>query len=171
MAWSNPILLGATIPEEMPPQSSYSVRVEVQQQDAPDPWASNHNCTKGTMITGWETPVKLVVDGVEMDRDQTCLGSSGDKGTVRVTIPGLSPGTHDIKLQALSVGGSAYDTADPDPEINDTITAEITVSEDAEDPSLDRDGDLIERLIEMLGGSKRSLLMAGAIAFAVFMVI
>ena len=171
MAWSDPQLISAEIPTEIPPGSTTSVPVNLR-ETGNESWASNHSCSQGIFDnTGWIDQVSLVVDGTEYDRQEKCVQANGGEETFSLSIPALNEGTHTVKVQAWSVGGSAYDMRDPDPELNDEIIKTVTANPDAEDPSNDNGGNLIERLTEMLGGSTRSLLMAGAIAFAVFMVI
>jgi len=155
MASSDPTLVRAGIPPEAQPNNTFPVEIEVEQGGG-DPWASEGGCTTPNLdVTGWETPIELVVDGEVVDSKRICLAAD-NRRTVTMNAS-LSSGNHTVSAKVYKVGGNAYDLKPMIEEVNDEITRNVSTSTDARDPSEPTSGDklinFLDRIAQSLGTS------------------
>lgn len=147
MAMSDPSLVSVDIPGEAPPNNTMQVNATVR-QGGPDPWGSAGNCTsKNLDISAWQTPIRVRVDGEVVDERELCL-ASGNERSASFSVSIGSTGQHRITVEVLAVGGSAWNLKPRKEEVNDEISDQISVAQDATDPS--KSGPL-ESLKRMLG--------------------
>ncbi len=172
MARSNPTILSADIPAEAQPDNTFPVDVRVQ-QNAPDPWASEDSCTaEGFEVLAWKTPVRLFVDGDQVDGHVGCMGTEESKAFSLSTS--LSEGTHEVEVRVLEVGGNAYDLDNEPWEVNDTRRQTVEVRPDASDPSVPDSGDRIVRFFERIAdalGSTTQTVAIGMLAAVLLLVV
>ncbi len=173
MARSDPTLVNASIPTEAQPNNRFTFSVQVR-QGGPDPIASDNSCVSQALnVAGWETPIKLFVDGEEVDSTELCMGSghskTGNLGT------SLSSGTHELKVTVYEVGGNAYDLSNDPMEPNDSVTQTVTVEEGARDPSepsaTDRVTDFVGSIADALGGTTQQVAFGAALAMLLLVVV
>lgn len=173
MAMSQPTLVNVSVPDEAPPNNNFRIEATVK-QGGPDPWASDGSCTtKKLDVAGWKLPVRLLVDGEQVDEREICL-ASGNKRTVTLSTSISDPGNHRIKVQAVAVGGNAYDLQPRKEEVNDDITSQITVSQDASDPSKPGPLDSVMKIVQNIAselGSSTTMVGVGAGAMVLLLVV
>jgi len=173
MAFSNPSIQSASIPTEAQPNNRFTFEVAVR-QDGPDPWASDGSCTSANLdITAWKTPIRLLVDGEQVDETELCLASGNTKtGTLSASLP---DGQHELTVVVDSVGGNAYDLKGMQTEVNDDISQTVSVSQDASDPSRPSSTDKItrwfEQLADALGGTTQQIAFGMVLAAIVLVVL
>ena len=158
---SDPYLKSVEIPSEAKPGLPFTVKATVDNRhEVAIP--QEGTCQEGFFGTnvGWRTPISIHVDGEEIDRKGNCTSAATAKKNSKFTLT-LSEGTYTITVKAWI---KHKDT------VADMARKTVVVSPDSTDPEKP-DSEFWQKLREILGGSTRSLLMAGAIAFAVFMVI
>jgi hypothetical protein len=173
MARSDPSLVDARIPTEAQPDNRFTFTATVR-QGGPDPIASDNSCVSQTLnVAGWQTPVKLFVDGEEVDSTELCMGSGNTKEAQLGTS--LSAGSHRLKVSVYEVGGNAYDLSDDPMTENDSVTQTVTVEEGARDPSeptaSDRVTAFLASIAEALGGTTQQVAFGMALALVLLMVI
>lgn len=173
MAESNPSIVSASIPTEAPPNDRFTFQVKVR-QDGPDPWASEDWCVQSNLdIRGWKTPIKLFVDGDEVDDEELCL-VSGNTGTATLSTS-LSEGQHTLKVVVYQVGGNAYDLGTTPHEPNDDVSQTVNVETDARDPSEPTTGDSIKNwlasLADALGGTTQQIAFGMVLAVVLLVVL
>jgi hypothetical protein len=152
MAMSDPTLVNVSIPDEAPPNNVFRVTITVE-QGGPDPWASDGSCpTPNLDISGWKLPVKLLVDGKEVDSRELCLASGNDR-TIELSTAIAEPGSHSVTVEAYAVGGNAYDLEPRKEEVNDDIVGQITIEQNASDPSKPGPADTLMRMLGDLADS------------------
>ncbi|WP_157971598.1 hypothetical protein [Halorussus litoreus] len=160
---SDPSLVAVDIPDEAPPNNTIQVDVTVK-QGGPDPWASHGSCpTKKLDIAGWKTPVRLKVDGEQVDERELCL-ASGNKRTVALSTSIGETGNHRITVEAVAVGGNAYDLQGRKEQVNDDIADQIAIESDASDPSKPSPVDSLKRMLQQVAdelGATTTTLGAG----------
>lgn len=160
MAMSEPTLPSVDIPDEAPPNNAFQVEITVK-QSGPDPVASDGNCTTRNLdIGGWQTPVNLYVDGEKVNSRELCLAPD-NKRTFTLSASIAEPGNHSIRVEVLAVGGNAYDLQPRKEQVNDDISGQIAISQDASDPSqpgpLDSLKRILGRLADELGATTTTL--------------
>lgn len=173
MAESNPSILSAAIPTEAQPGNRFTFDVRIR-QDGPDPWASEDWCVMPNLsINGWKTPVKLLVDGEEVDSEELCL-ASGTTGTATLSAS-LSEGQHTLEVEVYQMGGNAYDLGTTPPSPNDSVQQSVTVTRDATDPSEPTTGDTITQYLadiaDALGGTTQQVAFGAALAVVLLVVL
>lgn len=173
MAFSNPSITSAAIPTEAQPNNRFTFEVTVR-QDGPDPWASDGSCTSANLdIAAWKTPIRLMVDGEQVDETELCL-ASGNTKTGRLSAS-LSEGQHELNVVVDSVGGNAYDLKPMQTEVNDDVSQTVSVSQDASDPSRPSSTDKItrwfQRLADALGGTTQQIAFGMVLAAVVLVVL
>jgi hypothetical protein len=173
MARSDPSLVDARIPTEAQPDNRFTFTATVR-QGGPDPWGSDNSCvTQRLDVTGWQTPVKLFVDGEEVDSTELCLAPDNTKDASLGTS--LSPGTHELKVAVYEVGGNAYDLSDDPMTENDAQTQTVTVEEGARDPSeptaTDRVTEFLASIAEALGGTTQQVAFGMVLAAVLILVV
>jgi len=173
MADSNPSIVSADIPTEAQPNNRFTFDVTIR-QDGPDPWASEDNCISPNLdIKAWKTPVKLFVDGSEVDSETLCL-ASGNTKTAQLSAS-LSPGTHDLEVKVYQMGGNAYDLKKKPPSVNDNVGQRTEVTQDSSDPSRQSPtgqlGEWIASLAEAVGGTTQQVALGAALAIVLLLVI
>jgi len=149
MAMSDPSLVSVDIPSEAPPNNTMQVDVTVQ-QGGPDPWGSAGDCTsKNLDPTAWQTPVRLKVNGEVVDKRELCLASGNERSVSFSTSIG-STGQHRLAVDVLSVGGSEWNLKPRKEEVNDEISSQISIAQDATDPSKSGPVESIKRVLGSL---------------------
>lgn len=174
MARSDPTIISADLPTEAPPSNTFAVEVEVEQGGG-DPWGSDGDCvTSGLDVTGWKTPVELVVDGDVVDDVELCA-ATGHSKTATLSTSIQSTGEHDLAVKTYSIGGNAYDLQGPELRLNDEIRQTITVSGDASDPSRPSTSDRLLSFLtdaaDAVGTSVNTLALSIVAAAAVVLLI
>ena len=173
MAFSNPSIQSASIPTEAQPNNRFTFDVTVR-QDGPDPWASDGSCTSANLdIAAWKTPIRLLVDGEQVDETELCLASGNSKtGTLSASLP---EGQHELRVVVDSVGGNAYDLKGVQTEVNDDVSQMVSVSRDASDPSrpssTDKVTQWLKQLADALGGTTQQIAFGMALAVALLVVL
>jgi len=173
MARSNPSIVSAEIPTEAQPNNRFTFNVQVR-QGGPDPWASDDNCISPTLsIKGWKTPVRLKVDGTQVDEKVLCL-SPGNTKQAELSAS-LSSGNHELEVVVMEVGGNAYDLNKTPWEVNDSVSNTTVVSEDSSDPSrpdaTDKLTAFLERIADAVGGTTQQVALGAALAVVLLLVI
>jgi hypothetical protein len=173
VASSNPYLQAVNIPGEVPPSNSFRVEVTVGQGEGGDPWLSSGGCTSNNLDpTGWVTPVTLWVDGEKVDEDVLCIANNNTKNT-QFALSLAADSQVTVKVHPVgdvySIGESWRDNLD---EVADDVQQQVSVSQDASDPSNDSGTGVLAFLdtaAKRLGTSVNMLAAGIVLAFAVFL--
>jgi hypothetical protein len=168
---SNPTIQRATIPDEAPPNNTFSVEVVVRQDTTSDPWGQGASaCTSNNLdILAWRTPVRVKVDGETVDEQRLCIGSGAEKtANLSLSVP---QGQHTVRVEAVKIEDNAYDFTGPDRSVNDDLARTVVATTDAPDPSREGAGETVERYIQQfadaLGVGYKAALALGIVAVAI----
>lgn len=170
---SKPTIVTADVPDEVPPNNTFQVSVTVE-QGGPDPWASNQSCvSKNLDVLAWNTPIRLLVDGKEVDTEELCLASGNTRETkLRASLSG--EGNHQIKVEVFSVDGNAFDFKNNNGKVNDDVTYQVQVQKDASDPSKPGPLDSLKRILGSVAdelGATTTTLGAGMALMVLLLVV
>lgn len=178
MANSNPSIQSVDVPEEVPPNDTFTVDVTVRQGDGPDPWLSTGGCTSRNLdVSAWTTPVSLWVDGALKDTRELCLANNNSRETTFSLS--LSEGSHTVEVAVHQVGdvvplGESWED-NLEATRHDDIRAQIVTSTEARDPSRPDAGEKVtrffERIADSLGTTTTQVGLGIAIAVVILVVI
>lgn len=170
MASSNPFVQSVDLPNEVPPSDTFKIPVVVGQGDGPDPWLSSGGCTSQNLdITAWVTPVTLWVDGERVATRELCLANKNTKST-EFSLSIRSDSRVAVKVHPVGdvhpIGQTWEDNLGT---VADDVSANISVSEDASDPSEDSSTGLLAWLDTAAKriGTSVNMLAAGIVVAAI----
>jgi hypothetical protein len=163
---SDPYIESVDIPGEARPNESFTVTATVgNRSETTIP--QDGTCQSGIVGTNvaWKTPVVFRADGRKVAEVTKCLdGSSGTKSVSRQVT--LGPGEHTVTVEVIKAPGG---------QIADTRGSNVSVSEDARDPSIPSTGDrmtqFLGRIADSLGGTTQQVAFGMVLAVILLVVI
>lgn len=180
MASSSPTIVSVDFPNEVPPNNTFQVNVDVRQQDGGGPlgaFTSGGCVSQSLSVNAWVTPVTLWVDGEKVDQTTKCCAPGGNTKTASFSVS-LSEGTHDVAVKVHPVGDvHSFGTSWKDhlDVVDDDVQATISTSEEASDPSRQSGSSAIIQSIkdaaDQLGVSMNMLLIGSVAALGVFLLL
>lgn len=160
---SDPFLKSVNIPSEAQPGRPFTVTAKVDNRH--EVAVPQHGtCQEGWfgVNVAWRTPVSVHVDGEEVARHGNCTSAATAPKDNTFTL-NLDEGEHRVVVKAWIKHKDR---------VADMVSQTVSVYPEASDPEEPSPfSGLLEDLAEQFGTSVRAIVMIGAIALVVFMVI